>query len=61
MRSAVASGSLEVASEGEGVKRAATPKYSTAEKQIIPLWPLELALGILCAASLGLLLRQRFP
>ena len=60
-RSAVASGTLEVTNDGAGVKRAGkAPEYSTPEKQIIPLWPLQVGLGVLCAASLGLLLRQRF-
>jgi hypothetical protein len=60
-RSAVASGELEVAADGVGVKRTAkAPEYSTAEKQLIPLWPLEIVLGLVCVASLGMLLRRQF-
>src|SRR5688572_4840576 len=60
-RAAVASGALEVEADDAGVKRAVkAPEYSTPEKQLIPLWPLQVALGLLCVASLGFLLRQRF-
>jgi hypothetical protein len=60
-RSAVATGAVEIEADSAGVKRTAKgPEYSTPDKQIIPLWPLEAVLGILCAASLALLLRQRF-
>jgi hypothetical protein len=60
-RSAVASGSLEVQPGEIGEKRSAkAPEYSTPDKQIIPLWPLEIVLGLICVASLAMLLRQRF-
>jgi hypothetical protein len=59
-RSAVASGSLEVQSGESGERRAPTaPEYSTPEKQIIPLWPLEAVLGAICMVSLFMLLRQQ--
>jgi hypothetical protein len=60
-RSAVASGALEVQARDAGGKRAAkAPQYSSPDKQIIPLWPLEVVLGLICAVSLAMLLRQRF-
>jgi hypothetical protein len=60
-RSAVATGKLEVEADVAGVKRAdRAPEYSTPEKQLIPLWPLQVVLGVLCVASLAFLLRQRF-
>jgi hypothetical protein len=60
-RSAVASGTLDVQSDRVGVKTAARrPAYSTPEKQIIPLWPLEIILGAVCMGSVLMLLRQRF-
>jgi hypothetical protein len=59
-RSAVATGSLEVEAEATGEKRTAQPpQYSTPEKQIIPLWPVELVLGLICIVSIVMLLRQR--
>jgi hypothetical protein len=59
-RSAVASGALEVASDGVGVKKAAkAPVYSTPEKQLIPIWPLEIILGVIFVGSVAMLLRQR--
>jgi hypothetical protein len=60
-RSAGASGELQVESDRSGAKAAAkAPQYSTPEKQVIPLWPLEIILGVLFAGSLAMLLRQRF-
>lgn len=60
-RSAVASGSIEVHAGESGEKRSPdAPQYSTPDKQIIPLWPLEVVLGLICALSLAMLLRQRF-
>jgi hypothetical protein len=60
-RSAVASGTLQVQSDGAGVKTATKPPaYSTPEKQIIPLWPLEIILGLIFITCLAMLLRQRF-
>jgi hypothetical protein len=59
-RSAVASGAIEVEDDGTGVKTATQrPEYSTPEKQIIPLWPLEIVLGVICVGSIAMLLRQR--
>jgi hypothetical protein len=59
-RSAVASGELEVRSDGAGAKPAAKrPAYSTPEKPLIPLWPLEIVLGLIFVGSLAMLLRQR--
>ncbi len=60
-RSAIASGSLELQRGEAGEKRAAkAPTYSTPEKQIIPLWPLQAVLGLICLGSLAMLLRQSF-
>jgi hypothetical protein len=60
-RSAVASGSIEVHAGASGEKRTPeAPQYSTPDRQIIPLWPLEVVLGLICVASLAMLLRQRF-
>ena len=59
-RSAVASGALEVESDSVGVKKVAkAPVYSTPEKQLIPIWPLEIILGVIFVGSLTMLLRQR--
>jgi hypothetical protein len=60
-RSAVASGALEVASDGVGVKKVAkAPVYSTPEKHLVPIWPLEIIIGLIFIGSLTMLLRQRF-
>ena len=60
-RSAVASGSLEVQPGETGEKRTdKAPEYSTPDQQIIPLWPLEVVLGLICVVSVAMLLRQRF-
>ena len=59
-RSAVASGAIEVQSDASGEKRTAeAPRYSTPEEQIIPLWPVEAVLGLICVSSIFMLLRQR--
>ena len=59
-RSAVASGELQVETEGSGEKRVSTvPEYSTPEDPVIPLWPVELILGVICSVSVVMLLRQR--
>jgi hypothetical protein len=60
-RAAVASG-LEVESGADGGKTVdadAIPEYSTPQKTVIPLWPLEIILGVVCAGSFYLLLRER--
>jgi hypothetical protein len=60
-RSAVAAGSLEVEAETTGKTRTArSPQYSTPETQIIPIWPVEIVLGLICIVSIVMLLRQRF-
>ena len=59
-RTAVATGELQIETDGSGVKRAGgVPEYSTPEKPVIPLWPVEIILGAIFLASFGLLLRQR--
>jgi hypothetical protein len=57
-RSAVVSGELEVGADG--AKTTKRPAYSTPEKPLIPLWPLEIVLGLIFVGSLTMLLRQRF-
>ncbi len=60
-RSAVASGALEVESDDVGVKKATkAPVYSTPQKHLIPIWPLEIIIGLIFIGSLTMLLRQRF-
>jgi hypothetical protein len=60
-RAAVASGALEVESDGVGVKKSTKPPvYSTSEKQLIPIWPLEIIIGLIFIGSLTMLLRQQF-
>jgi hypothetical protein len=60
-RTAVATGELQIDVDGKGVKSAGgVPTYSTPEKPVIPIWPIEIILGVIFAASLGILLRQRF-
>lgn len=60
-RSAVASGSLEIEDNGSGEKRAVgAPNYSTPDKPVIPLWPLEIVLAVICIGSTTMLLRERF-
>jgi hypothetical protein len=60
-RSAIASGTLEIKDDGAGEKRAVgTPNYSTPDKPVIPLWPLEILLAVIFAGSLTMLLRERF-
>lgn len=59
-RAAVASGRLQIRESGVGEKTAAgVPAYVTPQRPAIPVWPLEIILGLVCAASFGLLLRQR--
>lgn len=60
-RSAIASGTLEIQDDGSGEKRAVgTPNYSTPDKPVIPLWPLEILLGVIFVGSTAMLLRERF-
>jgi hypothetical protein len=58
-RAAVAEG-LEVAVDSTGKKSTTgVPKYSAPGETQIRLVPLAMTLGILCAASLGMLIRER--
>src|SRR5688572_14532076 len=60
-RAAVASGAVEIETEGSGERTATSaPKYSTPDEHVIPLWPLEIVLGLIFLGSLAMLLRQRF-
>jgi hypothetical protein len=60
-RTAVASGEVKIEAESSGARTATkAPQYSTPEEQVIPLWPLEIVVGLIFAASLTMLLRQRF-
>ena len=58
-RSAVASG--QILPDPEGVQAKPTeklPAYSTPEQTMIPLWPVEVILGVILIASLALLMRD---
>lgn len=60
-RKAVASGELKVETDATGGKATTgAPEYSSPDATIVPLWPLEILLGLLCAGSVAMLLRQRF-
>jgi hypothetical protein len=59
-RAGVASGQVQIEAEGGAKRAAAAPRYSTPEQQVIPLWPLEIVLGLIFVGSLVMLLRQRF-
>jgi hypothetical protein len=60
-RTAVASGQVEVDTEATGEKKAVhAPHYSTPDEHVIPIWPLEVIVGLIFVASLTMLLRQRF-
>jgi len=58
-RTAVASGKLQVEESGGQMRTRGAPEYSTPQAPEIPLWPVEVILGVLCAASIVLLVRQR--
>jgi hypothetical protein len=59
-RAAVARGSVQTHESGAGEKTTSgAPEYTTAENPAIPIWPLEIILGLICVASFYLLLRQR--
>jgi hypothetical protein len=59
-RAAVASGRLQVDQSGTGRKTTAgAPKYTTPDRTAVPIWPLEIVLGLICAVSFVMLLRQR--
>ena len=60
-RSAAAAGTLEIETEGSGAKRVKqAPEYSSPGATMIPLWSLEILLGIVCAGSTAMLARSRF-
>lgn len=59
-RAAVASGQVKVDVSGAGQKSTTgAPPYSTPEAPAIPIWPLEIILGVIAVVSFTLLLRQR--
>jgi hypothetical protein len=59
-RAAVASGQVKVEQAATGEKQAAgVPEYVTPERPAIPIWPLEIILGLIAAGSFTMLLRQR--
>jgi len=59
-RAAVASGQVQVDEQGGRNVARGAPEYSTPESTLIPLWPVEIILGVICAISVVLLVRQRF-
>lgn len=58
-RTAVATGELQVEEQGGQKRTRGAPEYSTPEAPEIPLWPVEVILGVLCGVSVVLLVRQR--
>jgi hypothetical protein len=58
-RAAVASGQVQVEEQGGQMAARGAPEYSTPEETVIPLWPVELILGVICAASVVMLVRRR--
>jgi hypothetical protein len=59
-RAAVASGQVKVDESGSGRKEATgVPRYTTPDKTAVPVWPIEVVLGVICAASFVMLLRER--
>jgi hypothetical protein len=59
-RAAVASGQVEVEARGGQMAARGAPEYSTPEETVIPLWPVKVILGLICAASVVMFVRQRF-
>ena len=60
-RSAVASGALAIEAAGAGAPAAKDrPDYSSPNDTLIPIWPLEIIIGLIFIGSLTMLLRQRF-
>jgi hypothetical protein len=60
-RAGVASGQIEIQADDTGARRATkAPRYSTPDAPVIPLWPLEVLLGVIFVGSVVMLLRQRF-
>ena len=59
-RTAVASGQVEVKTDSTGRKSVAVvPEYSTPDDPVIPIWPVEIILGVIAVGSIAMLLRQR--
>lgn len=59
-RAGVASGEIQVQTDERGAKTVEVPpRYSSPDRPMIPLWPLEIALGLLLIGSLAMLLRER--
>ena len=59
-RTAVASGQMTVEQTGAGKQQVTgAPKYSTPEDTAIPIWPLEIILGLIAVGSFVMLLRAR--
>jgi hypothetical protein len=59
-RTAVASGQVEVETDATGRKTVAVvPQYSTPDAPVIPIWPIEIILGVIAAVSIAMLLRRR--
>lgn len=59
-RAAVASGQIRIQQDGAGATTASgAPKYTRPGETAIPIWPLQVLLGAVCAGSFAMLLRQR--
>jgi hypothetical protein len=59
-RAAVASGQLQIEQTGAGEKRTTgAPAYTTPQAPAVPMWPLEIILGVIFAVCFALLLRER--
>lgn len=59
-RSAIAAGRMELDPEGGPARPVgAAPRFSTPARTMIPLWPLEILLGMILAFCVVMLLRQR--
>jgi hypothetical protein len=60
-RAALASGQMQIEDKGTGERVASgrIPHFSTENDTVIPLWPLEIILGLMFTASFALLLRER--
>lgn len=59
-RAAVASGQVDVQTDATGRKSVAVvPEYSTPDAPVIPIWPIEIILGVIAAVSIVMLLRRR--
>ena len=59
-RTAVATGDVAIETSGSGEKSVRkAPAYSTPEKTVVPLWPLEILLAVVSLGSFAMLLKQR--